>query len=295
MTKSISVYIPTHNRPVFLQRALCSLTEQKYKNFQVVICDDGSTDNNYKTVKSIVDEYKTRFNDLVLLRNDTPMGACFTRNRAIECSDGYFITGLDDDDEFTPYRLKKFVESDKLNKYPYLSSGHITDSGSYRSRSPSFLDKETDLESLLFSNVVGNQVFTEKKLIMDIGGFDNILPSWQDYDLWIRLTKTYGCGYKIAAHTYVLNIAHELNRITTSEKVKKGYELFLEKHRDLLKKEHYQSLAFQDLMNRSKTLNLSFFINNCNKNTFMPLIKYNIRSRYPLLSKMFKIILARTI
>ncbi|MGK8931726.1 glycosyltransferase [Pluralibacter gergoviae] len=186
MNKYITVYIPTHNRPTFLERALKSLTMQTYKHFQVGVCDDGSTSENSKKIKEVIDSYKPRFSDLFFIRNDKPLGACAARNKIINRADGEYITGLDDDDEFTKERLQLFVEN-WTSDYSYLSSGHLTYDGVHYMKSPICLGQETTLEKILYKNVVGNQVFTEKRNFKKLGGFDESMPAWQDYDMWVRI------------------------------------------------------------------------------------------------------------
>ncbi|HBX1716188.1 TPA: glycosyltransferase, partial [Klebsiella pneumoniae subsp. pneumoniae] len=255
--KSVSVYIPTHNRPLFLERALQSLEKQTYRNFQVIVSDDGSSVDNFKIVQNIIGKYNSSFSDLVLLRSEIPQGACHARNKAIEASDGYYVTGLDDDDEFTSSRLEVFVKSKYLSTYPYLSTGQLVDDGNKRTKSVLYLNKETSLQALLFQNVIGNQVFAEKKHIQEVGGFDENFPAWQDYELWLRLTKHVGSGYKLPYHTYILNISHELNRITNSNKSKMAVDKFIIKHKEILEKKHIQTLYLQDLINRSQRLQVS--------------------------------------
>ncbi|MFZ8255352.1 hypothetical protein ACO1K4_14430, partial [Staphylococcus aureus] len=86
----------------------------------------------------------------------------------------------------------------------YLSTGQLVDDGNKRTKSVLYLNKETSLQALLFQNVIGNQVFAEKKHIQEVGGFDENFPAWQDYELWLRLTKHVGSGYKLPYHTYIL-------------------------------------------------------------------------------------------
>ncbi|EIX9320399.1 TPA: glycosyltransferase [Klebsiella pneumoniae] len=287
-TKKISVYIPTHNRPVFLKRALLSLTAQTYKDFQVVICDDGSSFENFRVVKEIVEQSKSCFSDLVLLRNEYPQGACVARNKAINASDGQYVTGLDDDDEFSPERLYEFINSGYLSQYPYLSTGQIVDNGMERIKSIMCLNKETTLDALLFQNVVGNQVFAEKKQIQNIGGFDKNFPAWQDYELWVRLTKEYGSGFKLQCHTYILNISHEINRITTSPKSKIAVDRFIEKHRGLLEDKHIQTLYLQDLINRNQRLTLSDLRKYMNKHNLFFSTKYIFAQKFPNVKNLLK-------
>lgn len=292
MTKYVTVYIPTHNRPVFLKRALESLAMQTYKRFQVGICDDGSTFENNKKINEIIEIYKPKFSDLFFIRNEKPLGACAARNKIINRADGDYITGLDDDDEFTKDRLQLFVES-WTSDYSYLSSGHLTYDGIHHMKSPICLGQETTLEKLLYKNVVGNQVFTEKNNFKEIGGFDENMPAWQDYDMWIRMTKLYGAGFKINAHTYILNIAHELERITTSGKAALGAKIFIEKHKNILSESNIHSLNLQDLINRSSLLDWSFVKTNLDRNNAVPILKYYINRHMPMFATYIKKTLGR--
>lgn len=101
----ISVYIPTHNRSEMLKRAVFSVIKQTYKNVEIIICDDGSSDNTEQVVIALQEKYK----NIRYLKNDTPKGACAARNLGIFEAKGEYITGLDDDDEFSDNRLEELL------------------------------------------------------------------------------------------------------------------------------------------------------------------------------------------
>ncbi|EMJ6900044.1 glycosyltransferase family 2 protein, partial [Escherichia coli] len=65
MHKTVSIYIPTHNRPKMLARALDSLLTQTYKNFQVLVCNDGSSESYDQIIK----EYRSKFSDFIYIEN----------------------------------------------------------------------------------------------------------------------------------------------------------------------------------------------------------------------------------
>lgn len=285
--KTVSVYIPTHNRPAFLDRALASLSNQDIQGFQVLVCDDGSTRENKKKVNSVIHKYKNNFSDFVFFDNENPSGACHARNTMINAADGEFITGLDDDDEFDSNRLRHFLESDEIDKYPFLSSGLFINDG--KKLSPTIqANGEITLDKLLYSNVVGNQIFIRTDFIKRAGGFDEDFPSWQDYELWVRLTKTLGSSYKIQNCTYILNIDHELGRITNSNKVTEGYIKFIEKHKSLLSKNHLNSLEIQNIINSSATPSLKVLIKNIGTKPALSLINYWIKINFPATSNLIK-------
>lgn len=98
----VTVYMPTHNRGALIRRAIDSVLNQTYKNLELIICSDGSTD---ETV-DILQEYCDKDPRISYVVNETSQGACYSRNRCIERAKGEFITGLDDDDEFTANRIE---------------------------------------------------------------------------------------------------------------------------------------------------------------------------------------------
>lgn len=278
--KTVSVYIPTRNRPEFLERALASLVKQQHKAFQVLVCDDGSSAEHKPRVLSVINRYRQRFSDLVFFNEPESRGACHARNRMIEAAEGTYITGLDDDDEFMPERLRVFLDSRQLDRYAYLSAGKIVDDGT-----SSFESIETrgeiTLDKLLHSNIAGNQVFTRTEYLKAVGGFDERFVSWQDYDLWVRLTREFGAGYKIEKCTYRWHVGHELGRISNPAKVSAGYHQFLDKHAGLLSRRHRQALAVQDRVQSELPLSLGFALANMNLKTCYPLTKHLARSQFP--------------
>lgn len=285
--KTVSIYIPTHNRPEFLDRALLSLTTQSMQGFQVLICDDGSSKENKKKISNILHRYKGTFSDLVFFDLEQPKGACYARNLMINAADGEFITGLDDDDEFCNNRLECFFASTELHKYSYLSSGLLVNDGV--KKSPFIQVKgATTLDRLLFSNIVGNQVFTRTEYLKALGGFDESFPSWQDYDLWVRLTSQIGPGYKIQDCTYILNTDHEMGRITNSKRVQDGHVKFIEKHATLLNPKQLNSLQVQNLINSSAQPDIKFLINTAGIKSTLDLINYWLKKDAPATSALIR-------
>lgn len=276
MDNSISVYIPTHNRPEMLERALSSLVNQTYKKFQVLVCNDGS----YKDYDWVIEKFKNKFDDFKYVKNDLPMGACNARNRLIYIADGEFITGLDDDDEFLPSRLEDFVSFPSINNYSFLCAGHYTKStkGTFRQKGH---EGEITLADLLSKNIVGNQVFVRTSFFRESGGFDERFQSWQDYDAWVSLVKSFGHGFKIQKHNYQLNIDHEEGRISNSPKAIQGYEFFLEKYKDILTDKNLCSLYIQDKINRNDSIPPAWVMEHLSLEMAKTVVKYGLKKMFP--------------
>lgn len=101
----ISIYMPTWNRQQLAIRAIKSVLRQDYNNWEMIIVDDCST--SWEQLQ----QYVTALNDprITYIHNDINSGACAVRNQAIMLAQGEYITGIDDDDEWTPNRLSVFL------------------------------------------------------------------------------------------------------------------------------------------------------------------------------------------
>jgi len=227
----VSAYIPTRNRAGTgtLERAIRSILEQTWENLEIVVVDDASEDETPKLLSALAKEHP-----LKIIRNEHPKGAAVSRNIAIEHANGEFVAGLDDDDYWRPKRIERLMEEFDEGYCAVCSNDRMV-----------FGEKEIvwkkkpviTLQDLLFYNQVGNQILTKKIYIREVGGYDESLPSAQDYDLWIRLAHDFG-PFKTAPHTLqVVNMSEDRESITTSEKKVEGYRVCFEKHKHRMSQE----------------------------------------------------------
>jgi glycosyltransferase involved in cell wall biosynthesis len=203
--KLISVYITTKNRCDMLKRAVDSVLNQSYKNLEIIISDDGSTDQTEKYCNDLIKvSEKVKY-----IRSDNSKGACIARNKAISIASGEYITGLDDDDEFTVDRLSEFV-SNWNPKYSFICANFFDSNNGKLSRYYWGLrDREFNLSDILLSNAASNQVFTLTERLKAIGGFSEDVKKFQDWDTWIRLCSKYGAFLRLSLPTYILHHDHE--------------------------------------------------------------------------------------
>lgn len=231
----VSIIIPTYNRSNLLLKAIESVLEQTYSNFELLIVDDNSKDNTFEVIKNIND------NRLKYIKLETNMGGSFARNKGIKESTGDFIAFLDSDDKWTNSKLEKQMNIFKDNKeVGVVYSGIIINSENNARDKVIFTPKEQGdiLHQLLKSNCVGttSAVIVKSELIKKEMGFDASLPSCQDWDLWIRLAKITKYGF--VNEPMVEYFEHNGDRITTNySAVAKGHEIIYHKYRDLIDKE----------------------------------------------------------
>ena len=249
----VTVFIPTHNRAHLIRRAVLSVIDQTYKNIEIIIVNDGSSDNTPDVLNSL----KLEYNNISIFQHEKAKGACAARNLAIRNATGEFITGLDDDDEFLPHRISDFV-----NSINFLTLGY---SFLFTSRTTSSCDGTTNTfhgpktityELIKNRNYIGNSIFIRRESLTGDLMFDESLPAWQDYDLWFRLIKHYGPARHIKNHTYKVNLLDVSPRISESPSAHHGFLLFIERHKHELTDQQINNHKANDLYNRKVQLSI---------------------------------------
>jgi len=266
----VSVYIPTHNRSVLLCRALDSVLKQCYEHIEILVCSDGSTDDTDAVMK----EYCDKYDNIIYLKNDTPLGACAARNKAIYSASGEYITGLDDDDVFHPQRIttlltywddkKSFVCSKlaqkDLTKFDYQKA--------FTQKFPIVNRQIVTLDNLLLDNIVGNQILTKLERLKSISGFDESMPAWQDYDTWVRMLIAYGDAHVINPILYIADIDHNISRITRSPNRAKGCFKFYDRYWYLMSEESKKNAKLRKAIFTNEKLSLAELSSCFNIKTF---------------------------
>lgn len=224
----ISIYLPTHNRLTNLKRAVASIQAQQYTHWQLIIINDGSKD----ATKQYLEELQAAEAKVTVIHHDIAKGACAARNAAINIAEGEFITGLDDDDEFTPDRLTYFLSHWSV-EYSSLCTPVTICKGKQQTPHPFFIG-ELSLDDLLVINKVGNQLFCKTEDLRAIGGFDETFKAWQDYDTWVRFFKQHGKGLKLPRPTYLQYEEQNESSITRSPNRLIGFNQFVKKHQSIM-------------------------------------------------------------
>ncbi|MEM6755388.1 MAG: glycosyltransferase family A protein [Cyanobacteria bacterium P01_C01_bin.38] len=187
----VSVIVPAYNVSKYIQDALISLEKQTFSDFEVLIVDDGSTDDT----AAVVQKFCQRDSRFKLLQKVNG-GLSSARNYGISHARGEYIALLDGDDIYHKDKLATHVArlySRADVGIVYGASQTIRDDGK-----PTFITlsgKPVDpnpLLALLCKNFIGhgsNAVF-RRCLIAEVGNFNESLRSWEDVDLWLRIAAT---------------------------------------------------------------------------------------------------------
>ncbi len=188
----VSVIIPVYNRESFLGRAIGSVLGQSYGDFELIVVDDGSTDNTPEVALSFKDSR------MIYVRCNENRGVSVARNRGIAISRGKYLAFLDSDDEWLPGKLEKQVRV--MNESPpevgVIYTGYLQLMDKEVTESP-FLSvvriTEGNIhEELLRGDfVLISSALVRREVVKRVGGFDELLLSAEVWDFWLRVSKEY--------------------------------------------------------------------------------------------------------
>ncbi|WP_417543000.1 glycosyltransferase [Methylophaga thalassica] len=280
----VTIYIPTHNRSALLQRALASVLAQTYPALEIIVVNDGSQDETNAVVQALM----SQTDDLILLENESPRGACYSRNRAIDIARGEFITGLDDDDELKPDHIETLLKHFDPELHSFVSVSTIEDTGQgrfYRDDGAGVIG----LDAILHNNVIGNQVLTRTQYLQQIGGFDVEFPASQDYDTWVRLIQHFGPGLKLREATYVWHTGHEMNRITNNNsKRMKALDMFYRKHSHLMSEGQKSSFKILQYKSAPDSYSLFKMLKHINRHNYKSALSLYVNLRLPMIGRLWR-------
>lgn len=174
-----------------LQEAIQSILVQTYTNWELIMCDDGSTDDTYKIASKFCEQYENIF----LYQNECNMGLNYTLNKCLEKAQGEYIARMDGDDISLPERLEKeiyFLEENK--NYAIVSTPMIyfDESGDWgKGKAIQFPKKEDFIKGTPFCHA---PCMVRKEAYDSVNGYSvkKQLLRMEDYHLWVKM---YAKGY----------------------------------------------------------------------------------------------------
>ncbi len=183
-----SVIIPTYNRAKLLKIAIDSVLSQSFTDFELIIIDDGSTDDS----KQVVERFK---GGRISYINKAHQGVTPARNQGIKEARGEFICFLDSDDRFRKDKLE--ITHEYIKKYPqykifhteeiwYKNGGLLSQKAYHKKPSGDVFNSAVKLCCVSISTAaIKREVFDQ------IGVFDEKLPACEDYDFWLRVSAKF--------------------------------------------------------------------------------------------------------
>ncbi len=186
----ISVIIPVYNRPTMVERAVKSVLNQTLKPHEIIVVDDGSTDETPRVLAA--------FGDQITVLRQEHRGVSAARNAGIRHATGEWIALLDSDDEWLPNKLTMAVEFLKENprfkifqtEEIWIRNGKRVNPKKKHQKYQGWIFKQ----SLPLCIISPSAVIIKKEILEETGLFDETFPVCEDYDLWLRVTRRFEVG-----------------------------------------------------------------------------------------------------
>lgn len=185
----VSVLVATYNSEDFIKETLDSLLKQTYKNLEILVCDDASSDSTVDIIKG----YQERDSRIVLIQNSKNLGISLNMNNGIHKAKGEYIAILDADDWAYPYRIEEQVKVMEEDKNVVLCSGymHICDENLNVKtlREYPLTDKEIRKAIVRYNPISHPASMWRKSAILKTSLYNKRFPINRDYDLLVRISE----------------------------------------------------------------------------------------------------------
>jgi alpha-1,3-rhamnosyltransferase len=203
----VSVCVPVYNHEKFVEECIRSIIDQDYKNIELIVIDDGSTDDSVEVIKQMISACEGRFVRFEFITRPNK-GACATLNEAIAWSRGEFFAGIASDDAWYPQKTSAQVQllrelganvaavSSELQ--PIDDLGNVVG----KVNRPQHVGYKSGLEDVLCgrSRMQAPTAIIRMSALRDMGGYNETLAV-EDLDMWLKLTSR---GYELFLSPQVL-------------------------------------------------------------------------------------------
>lgn len=257
----VSIIIPAYNCAPYITDAMKSVLNQTYKDYEIIVVDDGSTDNT----REIMEEYIKKYSEKIRYLYQENKGVCAARNKGIKEAEGKYLAFLDQDDIWLREFLQKMVEKieqgfdwvvcDNYKEYIYVDTGHVEKLIEKREMNDKWTSVKLLKEFLVRDRIGGpSKIMVRKKVLIENNIFFDIrLNGLEDWDFYLELLKKECSLGWVKEPLYVYRIRNDNSNLTRKLGLKYlSLELILlEKHKDTFVKfdmesclgDHYFALA----------------------------------------------------
>lgn len=194
--KLISVIMPAFNSASYISESINSVLSQDYANIELIIINDGSTDNTASIIKECLDNYEQtdskRFK--VQYVETVNQGVSAARNHAIKIANGDWIAFCDADDVWFPSKISNQLRQLNGCSWSYTDSYYMGEDYAENTRRSdlSSLPCGHIFEQLITENIITtSSVLVRKSILLECGGFDESLEALEDWQLWLTIASKY--------------------------------------------------------------------------------------------------------
>ncbi len=182
----ISVSMPAYNAEIYIADSIESVLNQNYQNFELLICDDGSTDRTLEIIRA----YEKKDPRIKVFSMGENVGLASVRNFISRKAQGKYVALLDSDDLSTPDRFDEQVKVLEYGMCDVCASEYYTlDMSNGKKRARHRYESDADLKALLtiYNPICNSTTMMSRELILKFPYRDNLKGGPEDYDLWVSL------------------------------------------------------------------------------------------------------------
>lgn len=229
----ISVIIPTYNREKTIVNSVKSVLNQTYKDIEIIIVDDNSTDNTFEVIRELND------NRIKYIKLEKNYGACGARNIGIERSIGELIAFQDSDDIWHEDKLEKQIKFLTNTNSDVVACAFNFFSNNRVQIKPSRQIDNVEYDDIIRENFISTQTILGKRRCFIEDNFDVNMPRFQDWELVIRLCKKWNINFQAEplVDVYLQDDSISKNNLNAIEALKLIIEKnnkFFEKNKKML-------------------------------------------------------------
>ena len=207
MNPRVSIIMGVHNLSDNYMKAINSIIEQTYKNWEFIICNDGSSDDTMNKL----DKIAQKDNRIIIIENKNNKGLAYSLNKCIEVSKGEYIARMDDDDISKATRIQTEVDFLDANpQYAFVSTDYDIDNGhQIISKARTLVEEPSKYDFLWTSPFLHPATMFRKKALKSINNYRVAYETIraEDYDLYIRLYANNFIGYNIPQKLFVYHVS----------------------------------------------------------------------------------------
>lgn len=240
--KKISVLLPVFNCEKFIEKSISSILKNTYKNFEIIIVNDGSTDSTFELIKKFKDER-------IIIYNKENTGLIETLNYGLVKCNSEIVMRMDGDDIIYPDKIEKQLQFlIKSNSILTGTQGFTIDSKGEKTGKINLPLKHNNIvKSLLHlsSGFIHPSVMFYKELIFKLGGYNNNFKHAEDFDLFLRLSNEGKISNMKDRLIYLRKHDSNISLLNTEEQIKNSIisrDLFLNFNYAVINKSNFKEI-----------------------------------------------------
>lgn len=223
----VSVIIPCYNTEKYVESAVRSIMSQTYKNLEIIVTDDCSTDNTFSILEKLADED----NRIKLFKNETNLKIVKTLNKMVQLANGKYIARMDADDISLPERIEKQVEFLEKNSdiaFCGTNAWHINENGKKIGKSVLPINSDDVRKLLPFFSTFYHPTVMFRKSLCSTNLYSSDFLYVEDYELWCRLIfneKLKATNLKDNLLNYRM-FSNQTSKLHAKEQIKSSMKIF---------------------------------------------------------------------